>query len=62
MLRHRGARQDASMARAWTLTVRQRDGVLTGLAQDVDDTGRLLLRTDDGVLHTLAEGDVTLVG
>jgi BirA family biotin operon repressor/biotin-[acetyl-CoA-carboxylase] ligase len=42
------------------VTVHQRDGVLEGTAEDVDDAGRLLLRTDDGRLHTLSEGDVTL--
>ena len=44
------------------ISVRQRDGTLSGLAEDVDETGRLLLRTDDGALHVLSEGDVTLAG
>jgi BirA family biotin operon repressor/biotin-[acetyl-CoA-carboxylase] ligase len=35
-------------------------GALTGIAEDVDATGQLLLRTDDGRLHTLPAGDVTL--
>jgi BirA family biotin operon repressor/biotin-[acetyl-CoA-carboxylase] ligase len=35
-------------------------GALTGVAEDVDPSGQLLLRTDDGRLHTLAAGDVTL--
>lgn len=43
-------------------TVRGRDATLSGLAEDVDAAGRLLLRTDDGVLHALSEGDVTLAG
>ena len=34
----------------------------TGLAEDVDDTGNLLLRLDDGRLITLTAGDVTLSG
>ena len=44
------------------VTVRGRDTRLSGLAEEVDATGRLLLRTDDGTLHTLSEGDVTLAG
>ena len=44
------------------VTVRGRDATLSGLAEDVDAAGRLLLRTDDGALHALAEGDVTLAG
>lgn len=31
-----------------------------GLAEDIDEYGRLLLRTDDGRLKTLASGEVTL--
>lgn len=42
------------------VTVRGRDATLSGLAEDVDAAGRLLLRTDDGTLHALSEGDVTL--
>lgn len=34
----------------------------SGLAEDVDDTGNLLLRLDDGRLITLTAGDVTLGG
>ncbi|MCH8847621.1 MAG: biotin--[acetyl-CoA-carboxylase] ligase [Chloroflexi bacterium] len=44
------------------VTVRGRDATLSGLAEDVDAAGRLLLRTDDGALHALSEGDVTLAG
>ena len=44
------------------VTVRGRDATLSGLAEDVDAAGRLLLRTDDGTLHALSEGDVTLAG
>ena len=42
------------------VTVRGRDATVSGLAEDVDAAGRLLLRTDDGALHALREGDVTL--
>ena len=42
--------------------VRGRDATLSGVAEDVDAAGRLLLRTDDGALHVLSEGDVTLAG
>jgi biotin-(acetyl-CoA carboxylase) ligase len=31
-----------------------------GLAEDIDDTGNLLLRRDDGDLLTLTAGDITL--
>ena len=44
------------------VTVRERDATLSGLAEDVDAAGRLLLRTDDGALHALSDGDVTLAG
>jgi BirA family biotin operon repressor/biotin-[acetyl-CoA-carboxylase] ligase len=33
---------------------------LSGIAEDVDEAGRLLLRTPDGVLHTISAGDVSL--
>jgi len=35
---------------------------LGGTAEGVDELGRLLLRTDDGALHALLAGDVTLRG
>ena len=31
-----------------------------GIAEDIDEIGRLMVRTDDGVLHTVSAGDVTL--
>jgi BirA family biotin operon repressor/biotin-[acetyl-CoA-carboxylase] ligase len=34
--------------------------LIAGLAEGVDDTGALLVRTPDGTLHTLMAGDVTL--
>lgn len=33
---------------------------LTGIAVDVDEAGRLLLRTPDGQLHTISAGDVSI--
>ena len=42
------------------VSVREREGTLTGMAEDVDEVGRLLVRTDDGALHVVSEGDVTL--
>ena len=42
------------------VTVTWRDESLPGLAEGVDDTGNLLLRTDDGQLVTLTAGDVSL--
>jgi len=35
-------------------------GLLVGLAEGVDEEGAILLRTDEGVQHRLAVGDVTL--
>ncbi len=34
---------------------------LQGLAQGVDNEGRLIVRCDDGTIHTVAAGDVTIV-
>ncbi len=31
-----------------------------GVAEDIDEIGRLMVRTDDGVLHTVSAGDVSL--
>jgi BirA family biotin operon repressor/biotin-[acetyl-CoA-carboxylase] ligase len=42
------------------ISVHTRSGVLIGVAEDVDQHGHLLLRTPDGKLRTLAEGDVSL--
>lgn len=42
------------------ITVHARSEALIGIAEDVDEHGHLLLRTPDGKLHTLAEGDVSL--
>lgn len=39
-------------------TIHQRETTLAGLAEDVDDDGALLLRTDDGRLTTVLWGDV----
>lgn len=52
--------------RSWLDTLGQRVVVThhgashTGLAEDVDEYGNLLLRTDDGQLLTLTAGDITL--
>ena len=42
------------------VTVQTRNGPLAGIAEDVNEEGSLLLRTPDAILHTLAEGDVSL--
>lgn len=34
---------------------------LEGLAERIDDEGRLLIRGDDGALHTVSAGDVTVL-
>lgn len=36
------------------------EGMVTGVAESVDENGALLLRTPDGRLHRLVAGDVTL--
>jgi BirA family transcriptional regulator, biotin operon repressor / biotin---[acetyl-CoA-carboxylase] ligase len=41
-----------------SVTVRQGGQVVTGIAEDVDAGGALLVRTDDGELHTITWGDV----
>ena len=38
------------------------DGALDGIAEDVDASGRLLIRRDDGALEAVSAGDVTVVG
>ena len=35
---------------------------LTGQAEALDDTGALMVRTDDGVLHRVLSGDVSVRG
>ena len=40
--------------------VMRANGTLYGVAEDLDALGRLLLRTGDGVLHTIHAGDVSL--
>jgi BirA family biotin operon repressor/biotin-[acetyl-CoA-carboxylase] ligase len=42
------------------VTVTQPGGVTSGVAEDVDDGGALLVRTGDGALVTIEAGDVTL--
>jgi BirA family biotin operon repressor/biotin-[acetyl-CoA-carboxylase] ligase len=44
------------------VTATFRDESVTGEAVGVDDTGNLLLRTDDSEIMTLTAGDVTLSG
>lgn len=42
-----------------TITVKQDHGDLSGTAEDVDDSGVLILRAPDGSLHRVVAGDVT---
>jgi BirA family biotin operon repressor/biotin-[acetyl-CoA-carboxylase] ligase len=44
------------------VTVSWRDDTWEGLAEDVDNSGNLLLRLDDGGLVAMTAGDVTLQG
>ena len=43
------------------VTVRGSAEMITGLAADVDREGRLIVQTDDGALHPVAAGDVTIM-
>jgi BirA family biotin operon repressor/biotin-[acetyl-CoA-carboxylase] ligase len=43
------------------VTVSGAGDTLEGLAQGVDDEGRLIIQRDDGALRTVAAGDVTIV-
>lgn len=63
------AQSGASMRAAWRdrlITLGQHvratmpDGVVEGVAEDVDETGALLIRTPDNQLVTVEAGDVTL--
>lgn len=54
----RGAWRERLVTLGRRATVRQRDSVLEGLAQEVDDDGALLLRMDDGQVVTILWGDV----
>jgi len=64
-----GARADGAVLAAWRerletlgrrVTVTFREQTYEGMAEDVDEDGNLLLRTDDGVLMTVEAGEVTL--
>lgn len=61
---HKPALIEAWRARCMTLgqrvTVAAARGNLTGWAEDVDATGALCLRTEDGTLHRLTAGEATL--
>jgi len=54
--------RDSWRARLVTLgqhvTIQQADTTLTGVAQDVDESGALILAADDGTRHTITWGDV----
>jgi BirA family biotin operon repressor/biotin-[acetyl-CoA-carboxylase] ligase len=63
-------KNDADILEEWiqlNLTIGNRVTVsgagesLEGLAQGVDNDGRLIVRLDDGTIRTVAAGDVTIV-
>ncbi len=69
--RYQGLRDGRTLADAWraqlttlgrAVTVGTPGEVIAGVAEDVDENGALLVRTPDGVLHTILAGDVTLRG
>jgi BirA family biotin operon repressor/biotin-[acetyl-CoA-carboxylase] ligase len=60
---------DAALLAAWRsragmlgrpVTVQQGERMLTGIAQDIDEQGALLVRDAQGTLHRLLAGDVSL--
>ncbi len=56
MIRERWRGQLATLGR--TITVQQGNSVLSGIAEDVDDSGELLLRRHSGELVSITWGDV----
>ena len=54
--------RDSWRARLVTLgqhvTIQQAESTLTGVAQDVDESGALILMADDGTRQTVTWGDV----
>jgi len=67
---HKFLKNDADILEEWiqrNLTIGNRVTVsgagesLEGLAQGVDNEGRLIVRLDDGTIRTVAAGDVTIV-
>jgi BirA family biotin operon repressor/biotin-[acetyl-CoA-carboxylase] ligase len=63
--------EDRSLFEAWhsrlitlgrRITAHGEYGDLVGQAVDVDDNGTLLLRADDGTIHRIVAGEVTLSG
>lgn len=51
-----------TLGRPVRVSGRTLDAPLEGIAEDVDDWGRLLVREENGRLHTLEAGDVSLRG
>jgi BirA family transcriptional regulator, biotin operon repressor / biotin---[acetyl-CoA-carboxylase] ligase len=56
LIRERWRGQLSTLGR--TISVQQRDAVLSGVAEDVDDNGELLLRRHSGELVSITWGDV----
>ena len=42
------------------VTITWKNGSIEGIAEDVDESGALIIRLGDGTLHTVVAGDVTL--
>jgi len=43
------------------ITAKDRDRVISGIAEDVNEMGGLIIRTSDGKVETLSAGEVTIV-
>jgi BirA family transcriptional regulator, biotin operon repressor / biotin---[acetyl-CoA-carboxylase] ligase len=56
LIRERWRGQLSTLGR--TISVQQRDAVISGIAEDVDDNGELLLRCHSGELVSITWGDV----
>ena len=56
----RGRWREALVTLGRRVTATQSGGITEGVAEDVDDGGSLLVRTDDGRLIAVEAGDVTL--
>ncbi len=53
--------ESLNMTTGRRVAVKGHDGVLEGLARGIDREGRLIVELDDGAIHNVASGDVTII-